>query len=93
MSLPFLKPKRSPGLIVEEIERPNDHEGMESVEACAQDIIDAVQRRDAKLLAIALKSAFECLDAMPHEEGPHVNEAPEGSDYKSRNIMAALGRK
>lgn len=80
--LPFLKHKRTAGLIVttrspdgdkkELYQEGDEHAGLE---ACAEDIINAISNKDAKALASALKAAFEVCDAQPHEEGPHTYEA------------------
>jgi hypothetical protein len=37
----------------------------------ASELIDAVKSEDANAVADLLQEAFECLDASPHEEGPH----------------------
>ena len=42
--------------------------------AAAQDIMRAINMKDYKHLALALRSAFQILDSEPHDEGPHLNE-------------------
>ena len=42
--------------------------------AAAEDIMNAISAKDAKMLAGAIKAAFEMCDEMPHEEGPHITE-------------------
>lgn len=46
----------------------------ESIKACARDLIDAVHAHDEGRAASALRSAFQILDAEPHEEGENTNE-------------------
>ena len=83
MALPWLKQdKKVAGLIVE-MRKPDG--GLEEtaqedsedtgIESCAQDLIKAVEGKDAKAVAQALKSAFEILDSQPHSEGPHEEES------------------
>jgi len=81
--LPFLsdKKKRVAGLIISKrkpeggMEMPKAADEVpESVEQCAKDILKAIETKDAKMLAMAIRSAFEILDAEPHVEGEHLNE-------------------
>lgn len=54
---------------------PEHEDGdMAGLEACAQDMMDAIIKRDSKALAMAMKDMFDMLDSMPHEEGPHTEE-------------------
>lgn len=85
--LPFLKPRRVAGLIISQ--RKSDgstdvshQEGDENqgLEACADDIIRAINNKDSKQLAEALRSAFECLQSGPAEED---------NSYDAQNIKAA----
>ncbi len=64
--LPFLKPKKSPGVITvstmdskgsQDIE-PEDHQDNE-LEVCAEDFMRAITNKDAKGLAMAIKAAVE----------------------------------
>lgn len=79
--LPFLKPRMQTGLTVS-IRKPDggseeSHtEGEEDagLDSCSEDLIRAMHSKDAKGVTAALKAAFEILDSMPHEEGPHTNE-------------------
>lgn len=75
--LPFLKPKsQSVGMIVQKrtpdgsIDNAVDESGDPAMEACAEDIMRAIANKDAKALAFAIKSAFECMDSAeePSEE-------------------------
>ena len=81
--LPFLKNKeRSVGAINTEYRKPDEkpeHEGEmdgheEALEACASELIRGVESGDKRMVVDALRAAFEILDAMPHEEGEHINE-------------------
>lgn len=75
--LPFLKKKDEGAMSapVDAVERKPDHEvDFDSVEAAAQDLLDAIEKKDTAAMAIALRAAFELCDSEPHEEG----EANEG---------------
>lgn len=77
--LPFLKSKKEASASVkpETITRPHDESSeveFDSMEAVAEDILNALKHSDKKLLAEALRSAFELMDSEPHMEGPHTNE-------------------
>lgn len=92
--LPFLKNKNSgvAGLIVKSRapdEKPDSDEPEDkdaAIHACAQDLINAVHAKDTRAAAEAIRSAFEILDSMPHEEGPH--EGPEPHSYDAQNQKA-----
>lgn len=74
--LPFRKrqDEASASAPVDKIERkPDDGAEFDSMEACAEDILQAMEKKDVKMLAAALRSAFEMLDMEPHVEGPHLN--------------------
>lgn len=72
--LPFLKAKSSSAILDrapdEQPEEENDPNA--PIQACAQDLINAIHAKDVAGAAEAIKSAFEILDSMPHEEGPHI---------------------
>lgn len=73
--LPFMIKKKDAAPSVHTEHRIPDQEpsGEEAgLEACANDILQAIESKDAKRLASAIKSAFELCDSYPHEEGPHV---------------------
>ena len=82
MPLPFLKPKHQAGLIME-MRKPDgsseetgtEDESDPGLMSAAEDLIRAIHAKDAKGAMEALKSAFEMMDAAPHEEGPHTNES------------------
>lgn len=67
--LPFLHDKKETGVAVEHRMGPEEDPGILAV---ADDLISALARKDRKGVAMALRSAFELLDSMPHEEGPHL---------------------
>lgn len=79
--LPFLMPKKTVSVIQqkkmseggemkEEISEPK-----EELVYAAEDVLSAIAMKDATALAMALKSAFEILDASPHVEGEHLEES------------------
>jgi hypothetical protein len=79
--LPFLQKKSMGSGVITKVRAPDekpmenqDDDGMYGVEMAAKDLIDAVESKDAKRVASALKAAFEILDSMPHEEGFHEQE-------------------
>ena len=53
---------------------PESKESSEGMLTACEDIIAAVNSKDAGRLMSALQSAFEMMEEMPHEEGPHINE-------------------
>jgi hypothetical protein len=79
--LPFLKPRQQTGLIVStrkpdggSEESHTEGQEDEGLHACSEDLIKAIHSKDAHGVTAAIKAAFEILDSMPHEEGPHTNE-------------------
>lgn len=69
--LPFLEDSKNVGVAVEHrSEGPENHGLM----LAADELIKAVERKDRKGVAMALANAFELLDSMPHEEGPHEGD-------------------
>lgn len=84
MPLPFLKPekavaviiaKRKPDGMIEDKHEEGEHEA--GLMMAAESLIKAVNSKDIKQVADALKAAFEICDEAPHEEGPHINEEGE----------------
>jgi hypothetical protein len=82
--LPFLKPKASAvGGVMNVLRKPDGETEMEDtgddtgLEACAEDLIRGVTAKDTSLIVDALRSAFQILDAEPHEEGEHLDEEGE----------------
>jgi hypothetical protein len=80
--LPFLKKKEdvtSPGLIVKtrmpDKTEENQDTGSEGMHSAAQDLLSAIESKDTKAIASALKAAFDIADSQPHEEGAHTNES------------------
>lgn len=43
----------------------------------AQDVLDAIAKKDKVLLAEALEAAFNYFDSQPHKEGEHMGEEEE----------------
>lgn len=74
--LPFLKNTNQDGASsspIDSIKRnADDGSDYDSMESCAEDVLNAIQSKNKKLLAQALRAAFELCDSEPHEEGPHV---------------------
>ena len=53
-------------------EAPHDHS--EALKAVVSEFIDAVHSKDVEGACTALQTAFEEMEAAPHEEGEHTNE-------------------
>lgn len=88
--LPFLAKNRNnnAGVIVKtrEADSKPDHSESSDLEACAEDLCHAIDRKDYKAIAEAFKAMFELCELEPHEEGPH-----EPHSYDSQNQIAAEG--
>lgn len=89
--LPFLKQsqeKQQSGVIVktrtpDEVPEISEDSG---IEACAQEIIDAIHARDSKRLASALKDAFQIVDSEPQvEDGEHIE--PHSFDAQNQKAV------
>lgn len=81
--LPFLKNKSVQSGSVSVVNRKPDESKQKDEEdqglvSCCQDIINAMESKDAKRLAIAFKDAFTICESYPHEEA-HEFEMEEGS--------------
>jgi len=80
-NLPFLNRKRKEtGIIVQERAPDMPEEpGLEDdgLKAAAEDILRAISDNDSQHLALALRAAFEIMEASPHKEGPHIEEENE----------------
>jgi hypothetical protein len=80
--LPFLKkkPAAAVGVIVktrtpDEKPEQDQDDSSAGIEACAHDLLTAIEAKDVKGIADALQAAFEIADSQPHEEGEHTNES------------------
>jgi len=75
--LPFSKKDQSISGVLSQKRHPdpkaeqNQDDSSAGIEACAQEIIDAVEAKDAKRVAEALKDAFELLDNDDEASEPH----------------------
>lgn len=78
--LPFIKDKeKTPTVTVVKTKSDSDkNESVDDVEEAlqlvARDVLSAISSNNYKMLATALKSAFEIMDASPHYEGEHLND-------------------
>lgn len=69
--LPFLKLKQDAAASspVESIKREPDNEPEYDVlESAAEDLCHAVEKKDYKAAAAALRAAFDLMESQPHEE-------------------------
>jgi hypothetical protein len=78
MSLPWLTKEKGSGGISIDVRKPDENsdknQGDESgLLSCADDLLTAFHNKDKKLLASALRAAFDIMDSEPHVEGPHLN--------------------
>lgn len=76
--LPFLKSKRSTGISVEyrkPDQQKEENQEDPALKACADDILKAVEERNPKALASALRAAFDVLQSQPgYEDSQHIEE-------------------
>ncbi len=80
--LPFLKPQaKQTGVAVAMrkpdgggMEAPHDDDKDAGLHAASEDLIRALNAKDAHGVSAALRAAFEILDSEPHVEGEHTNE-------------------
>lgn len=72
--LPFLKDNKegSASAPVSQQRKPDEAEEYDVLESAAEDLCHALERKDYKAIAAAIRAAFELLDSQPHSEGPHV---------------------
>lgn len=69
--LPFLQDKAQVGVAVEHRGEAPENHGLMS---CADELLRAIEAKDRKGVMMALANAFDLLDSMPHEEGPHEGD-------------------
>lgn len=72
--LPFQSDRKEGGAVSMPIEsqKLETQDEVDYLEYAAQDLLQALQSRDIKGIASALRAAFELCDMMPHEEGDHL---------------------
>lgn len=73
--LPFLKNKQE-GSISSAVKNitPNEEPKQQDynmLESAAMELIIAVHLKDVKAVCVALQSAFEIMESLPHHEGEH----------------------
>lgn len=70
--LPFLKQKQAAGVAVT-YRKPDENQDVgpetsaSALEACAIDMMEAMEGKDAKRFAAAFQAAIECLESAPDE--------------------------
>ncbi len=86
--LPFLKPKAVAGLIIShrkpdggKVESHMEGDEHQPLEAAAEDLIRAINSKDSKHLALALRAAFDILSSEPESE--------DDNSFDSQNEKAA----
>jgi hypothetical protein len=73
--IPFLKHSKeaSVAMPADTIERkPDDGSDFDPLESAAEDLCNAIEAKDYKSAAAAIRAAFELLESQPHEEGEHI---------------------
>ncbi len=74
--IPFLKRKdeASVSAPAEKIQRKPDEESedYDGLTAAAEDLCHAIEAKDYKAAAVALRAAFDLLESEPHHEGEHI---------------------
>lgn len=73
-----LGPKKPMDKMAADMEEEKSESGEEY--EIAQDVLDAIAKKDKVLLAEALEAAFNYFDAQPHKEGEHIGEEEEGEE-------------
>jgi hypothetical protein len=73
--LPFLKHNKEVGTVAlpDSVGREHD-EDFDSLEAAAEDLCHAIEAKDYKAIAQALRAAHELIDMEPHKEASHEGE-------------------
>lgn len=71
--LPFLKKAKESGSAPSSVvtRKPDDSGEVDSMHVAAEEMLSAIENKDAGALASALRAAFELADSEPHSEGPH----------------------
>lgn len=59
-----------------EVRKPDEgseDQEYDGLQSAADDLISAIHSKNPKLVAEALKAAFEICDSYPHEDGEHID--------------------
>lgn len=70
--LPFLKKSQeasASGPIESQTREPDEDKDFDTLEVAAEDLLFAIEQKDSKAVAAALRAAFELMDSEPHSEG------------------------
>ena len=74
--LPFLKRDKeaSASMPVDSMKRKpdDDADAYDVMHSAAQDMLNAIESKNVKALAEAIKAAFELMESEPHHEGEHI---------------------
>lgn len=60
--------KRQPDGSIGQASPESSEEAPDGLESAAQDMIDAMEKKDVKALASAIRAAFDMLESEPHDE-------------------------
>lgn len=69
--LPFLDKDKKVGVIVTESRSEKGRERNIALEVAAEELINAVEKKDVQGVASALRNAFQLVELEPHLEGEH----------------------
>lgn len=72
--LAFLEEKKKETGIATEHRSESGRERNVGLEAAAQELMNAVEKKDVRGVALALENAFYLLESMPHEEAEEEEE-------------------
>jgi hypothetical protein len=70
--IPFLTEERKQTGVVTEHRSEKGREMNPGLQAAAEELLKAVESKDAKGVALALENAFYLLESMPHEEAEEM---------------------
>jgi hypothetical protein len=73
--IPYLKNSKEAsisGPLDIEKRKPDEESEFDGLEACMEELGNALAAKDHKAAAAAFRAAFELSELEPHEEGPHL---------------------
>lgn len=77
MPPPFNNKDKKVGVIVTESRSESGRERNVALEVAAEELMDALQRKDVQAIASALRNAVQLVELEPHLEGPHEDVGEE----------------
>jgi len=75
MALPYISNKEGSVSVAPETKtRKSDKVRLDPVELACEELMQAIEKKNIKLMAACLKSIFAICDYKPHVEGPHIKK-------------------